>query len=274
MCYHTVKNFDAEQLFDHYNASFESLQISDEVKTDWQSLYRDSGFDNNYSPVLTSNGIALYKWGIIPPKTSNWAQAEILNKKTLNCVHEDMYHTPSYKDAAEKHRRCLIPVVGFFESQHINYGKKEPLKQPYYVYIDQKFKMFSLAGLWTNWEDPEGKTIRTFTVLTTPADEFMSRIHNSALRMPVVIKEENYKDWLSPDLTLDEETKLCNPMLKGRWGAYTVSELVKKRKPAKNDPDPANYAGITDEVPPLPIPELKPKRSKTEKEQGNQGSLF
>jgi putative SOS response-associated peptidase YedK len=273
MCYHTVKNFDAEALFDHYNASFESIQISDDVKTNWHPLYRDSGFDNNYSPVLTSNGIGMYKWGIIPPKTSNWAQAEILNKKTLNCVHEDMYHTPSFKDAAEKHRRCLIPVAGFFESQHINYGRKEPLKQPYYIYLDKKLKLFSLAGLWSVWQDPQGNAIRTFTVLTAPANAFMSKIHNSALRMPVIIKEENYADWLSPDLTLDEETKLCRPSLDGRLHAYTVSEVVKKRKPTRNDPDPANYEGITDEVPPLPIPQTIPGKSARRGGEG-QSSLF
>jgi putative SOS response-associated peptidase YedK len=271
MCYHTVKNFDAEKLLDEYYESFNHIQVSDEIKTSWHKLYRDSGFDNNYSPIVTPSGIAMHKWGIIPANTSNWAQAEILNKKTLNCVHEDMYHTPAFKDAATKHRRCLIPVTGFFESQHINYGKKEPLKQPYYIYLDQKLKMFSLGGLYSMWEDPNGNTIRTYTVLTTAANKFMSVIHNSALRMPVVIDKKNYRDWLSAELTLEEETELCKPFEEGRLHGYTVSEIVKKRKPTRNDPDPANYEGITDEVPPLPIPELK---TKNKKKDTDQGSLF
>jgi len=202
MCYNTAKNFNVDQLFDHYQTAFENLDISDEVRTQWQPLYRDNGFDNNYAPVVTASGIAMYKWGLIPPYTSNWEQAEKLNKSTLNCVHEDMYHTRSFKESAEKHRRCLIPVVGFFESQHINYGKKEPLKQPFYIFRDDKLKMFSLAGIYSMWQDPAGEIVRSYTVLTTQANKLLSQVHNSQLRMPVIIDEEHYNDWLDVNLTI------------------------------------------------------------------------
>jgi len=182
-----------------------------------------------------------------------------------------MYTTRSYVESAQNHRRCLIPVVGFFESQHINYGKKEPLKQPYYIYRDEKLKLFSLAGIYSMWNDPQGNTVRTYSVLTTGSNKLMSTIHNSKLRMPVIVDEERYKDWLDPNLTIEEETALCRAYPDARLGAYTVAQIVNSKRPTKKDPDPANFESIIDEAEPLPIPVLK--KAKTQNDT-TQGSLF
>ena len=53
---------------------------------------------------------------------------------------------------------------------------------------------FGIAGLWENWKDPVSREwIRTFAVITVPANELVARIHD---RMPAVLKPENYDRWL------------------------------------------------------------------------------
>ncbi len=41
-----------------------------------------------------------------------------------------------------------------------------------------------------------GEVIPTFTILTTEADELMTRIHNSKKRMPVILTEHEEMLWL------------------------------------------------------------------------------
>src|SRR5262249_36099970 len=52
------------------------------------------------------------------------------------------------------------------------------------------------AGIWENWKNPEGQWVRTFAVLTTPANELVARIHD---RMPAILKPQDYDRWLGPE---------------------------------------------------------------------------
>src|SRR6516164_5387258 len=50
-------------------------------------------------------------------------------------------------------------------------------------------------GLWENWKDPAtGEWVRTFAILTTPANDLVARIHD---RMPAILKPADYERWLS-----------------------------------------------------------------------------
>ena len=53
---------------------------------------------------------------------------------------------------------------------------------------------FTLAGLWENWKNPEtGEWERTFTIVTTDANELVAELHD---RMPVIIAPEDRERWL------------------------------------------------------------------------------
>jgi len=44
-----------------------------------------------------------------------------------------------------------------------------------------------MAGIWDTWEDKEdGKTLNTFSIITTKANPLLARIHDSKERMPVI----------------------------------------------------------------------------------------
>jgi putative SOS response-associated peptidase YedK len=54
---------------------------------------------------------------------------------------------------------------------------------------------FALAGVWESWRHPEtGEIVRTFCVITTPANAMIETIHD---RMPVIVPPDAYDRWLS-----------------------------------------------------------------------------
>jgi putative SOS response-associated peptidase YedK len=78
-------------------------------------------------------------------------------------------------------RRCIVPVDGFFEWKAI---KDQRAKQPFAIAM-RDGSPFGLAGLWENWKDPtSGEWVRTFTIITVPANELVAAIHD---RMPAIL---------------------------------------------------------------------------------------
>jgi putative SOS response-associated peptidase YedK len=54
---------------------------------------------------------------------------------------------------------------------------------------------FALAAIWENWQRPGAdEWMRTFAVITCPANELMAQIHD---RMPVILPPETYDRWLA-----------------------------------------------------------------------------
>lgn len=99
--------------------------------------------------------------------------------KGLNLTAEKS-HT-FYKN--NEHSRCLIPINGFYDFQHItNPGKKTPIKVKHEV-LWKDADQFYLAGFYDVWENEEIGV----GIVTTVANELMSIIHNSKMRMPICL---------------------------------------------------------------------------------------
>ena len=125
--------------------------------------------------------LQLAKWGLIP----SWAK----DSKTafINARAESLDEKPAFKDAF-KTKACLIPADGFYEWKP---GDKN--KIPYHICLKSR-EIFSFAGLWSEWENPEnGKLIRSFTIITTQANKLIQSIHQ---RMPVILPHHLEKEWL------------------------------------------------------------------------------
>ncbi len=105
---------------------------------------------------------------------------------------ETIAKAPTWREPFKK-RRCLVPVSGFYEWQK----EGKPPEQPY------AFKLasagtFALAGLWDAWKDKDGHWLESFAIVTTEANELMSRIHP---RMPVILHARDYDRWLDREET-------------------------------------------------------------------------
>jgi putative SOS response-associated peptidase YedK len=125
----------------------------------------------------------LLKWGLVP----YWNKDPKGGRKPINAKAETVATLPTFREAYSR-RRCILPVDGFFEWRAAEGGK-----QPYAIAMKDG-SPFGIAGIWENWKDPaNGEWIRTFAVMTVPANELVAQIHD---RMPAVLKSESYDRWL------------------------------------------------------------------------------
>jgi putative SOS response-associated peptidase YedK len=115
-------------------------------------------------------------WGFIP----HWAKDKKL--QPANTRSDSVATKPFFRDAF-RHRRCLIPVTGFYEWQQTAAGK-----QPYFIKLQDQ-EIFSFAGIWSHWQDMD-----TAALITCGANALMAPIHD---RMPVIIKPKDYDIWLA-----------------------------------------------------------------------------
>jgi putative SOS response-associated peptidase YedK len=90
-----------------------------------------------------------------------------------------------FKDAFA-HRHCLVPANSFFE-----WHREKGIKQPYRI-MTKDDSLFALAGIWERGEMQDSPP--TFTLLTTEANEMMSKIHD---RMPVIVDPKDHNKWLT-----------------------------------------------------------------------------
>lgn len=153
---------------------------------------------------------------------------------TLNARAEEVFIKPSWKMYIMK-QRCIIYASGFFESRHFNDGK---VKIPYFIY-PQQYKLLQFGGIWNAWINTETGEIRnTFTIITVPANTLMSKIHNSKLRMPLILSREQTKQWLSP-IAKEDVIEMMTPCGDTILNAHTIDALINKQVPIeeKNRPE-------------------------------------
>ena len=102
-----------------------------------------------------------------------------------------------------QHNRCIIPVTGFFEPHRLPNGKA----QYYYTTLKDQ-EIFSIAGLWDEWTNPQtGEKVLSFVLITTDANAMMRKIHNGGsnpFRMPKILTSEQERLWLDPTIASKE----------------------------------------------------------------------
>ena len=161
------------------------------------------GFKHPKTPVITNadeSHIQLFEWGLIP----SWSKNADIQKSTLNAKIETIEEVASFKNIVT--HRCLVLVSGFYEWQWLD-GKGKN-KQQYLITLNDA-EGFALGGLYNQWQNPATKEIHnTYTILTQPANELMSAIHNTKKRMPLILNADEERDWLNGKLSSPSEVKL------------------------------------------------------------------
>jgi putative SOS response-associated peptidase YedK len=138
------------------------------------------------NPKSGERSLDRLRWGLIPL----WVQEANGGRKPINARCEDVARLPSFRDGYAK-RRCLLPVDSFFEWRST---KGERAKQPHAIGM-KSGEPFALAAIWENWHVPRTDDwLRTFCVLTCPANALIADIHD---RMPVIIPPAAYDRWLA-----------------------------------------------------------------------------
>ncbi len=144
-------------------------------------------------PIVRRDGdgrrLALARWGLVPP----WAEDPVIGARMINARAESLADKPAFRYAL-RHRRCLVPLDGFYEWT-VAGGRKQG-----HVIRRPDRAPFALAGLWEVWRGPRNgppldRPLDSATVVTTAANATLSALHE---RMPVVLAPGDWERWLDP----------------------------------------------------------------------------
>ena len=236
MCFNASVMADAGIIQEIYGSRFL------EERFDRPAWFR-SAFEHPAWPVLKQGEPAEFQalvWGLIPRWSKSADDARSIRDKTINARFETIDSKPSFRSLVNR-RRCGVLVDGFVEWRSFN---KE--KYPYHICLPEK-RPFMLAGLWDRWEDAESDTVvESFTVITVDARGLPAQIHNTRLRMPLILGKTSGELWLQPDLPFAEIRPQVQPVYKSLV-AWPVSKKVSRPGEQKNLPDiqdPVEYPGL------------------------------
>ena len=211
-------------------------------KPDLPVHYFASGFDYPVLPVITNNGIAFSSWGLIPSWAKDSETAALIRSKTHNAVGETVFEKPSFRNSIVS-QRCLLGINGFYEWRQFNKAK-----YPYLVKVKSN-DLFSLGCIYDIWVDRNtGEIKHTFSVLTTPANPLMETIHNTKKRMPLILRREDEKAWISADLSMKDTNELIRPFDQRDMEAFTISTAANNVRNNRNIPEimnPVNYPELS-----------------------------
>lgn len=160
------------------------------------------------------------RWGLIP----SWVKDPEDLQHPINAKVETAAIKPMFRHAFRK-SRVLVPADAFYEWVPRN-GK-----QPYLIRLREDEPM-GMGGLLEHWQGPEGD-VTTITILTTDANSLMAEIHS---RMPVIIRPEDYADWVDTNLTdVTKVQAMAQPYPERFMEAYPISRKV--NSPQHDSPD-------------------------------------
>ena len=217
--------------------AWNNYKLFDEVTP----YYFVSGFVHPHLPIVKSDGVFLYEWGLIPFWAKDLKGANDIRSKTLNAVGETVFEKPSFRKSIVS-KRCLLGINGFYEWRDFN-GKK----YPYHIQL-KGGELFSLGCIYENWVDKSTGEIRdTFSILTTPANPLLSKIHNLKKRMPLIISRNHESEWVDPKLNAEKIKDLIKPFPDKEMEAYTISTDANSARKNRNSPEilsPVTYAEL------------------------------
>ena len=193
MCFHTSAFHKTKRVEKRFNVTLISEQLRQIFD---QPQYHLNGFSHPNMLVIPqekSDVLAPGVWGIVPSnnKSDNiksYYKEAVKYGGGLNAQSEKLFSHYLYRESA-LHRRCIIPVSGFFEPH-------EHLKKKYPFFIQNKEREpLALAGIYSVID-----TYITFSILTKEACPLLGKIHNLKKRQPVILDDNQAHNWSSQDL--------------------------------------------------------------------------
>lgn len=158
-------------------------------------------------------------WPLLPA----WTHGRVPPYSTANARAETLADKATFKRAWQAGQRCLVPATGFYEWQARD-GVRA--KQPWSIGVSDAPGL-CFGGLWDSVRGADGDEVLSFTIVTLPANPLMRTLHNAGAnrhRMPLILPEERWLDWL--DAPLDEAEALMTPFPAERMNAHAVSTRV------------------------------------------------
>lgn len=175
-------------------------EIKLDLKIDWDEIvdyqpHWNAAPTSKLPVVISKDGgrlLTLMRWGLVPP----WARDIKIGSSTFNARAEGLDRRPAFRAAWQAGRRCLVVADGYYEWRDAD-------KQPFAVALGNRGPM-TFAGLWDLWRAPDGTTLKSFTIITTQANDRLASLHG---RMPVLLAPDRWADWLGETPASDRDLK-------------------------------------------------------------------
>lgn len=153
-------------------------------------------FPKSPSPIIVAEAgqriVQIQRWGV---------GYTVKGKPTLvtNARDDQLLRISLWKESTAI-RRCLVPVVGYFEPGPGPVGARGEV---YFTMRDRP--VFFIAGLW----DTDADGTRSYAMVTTSPNAYAAEFHD---RQPVILSDENAKEWVGDRvLTSDRVAALTRP---------------------------------------------------------------
>lgn len=213
MCGRYVRRSDKQKIAEHFRARLpDALPLPDAdynvAPTTHQPIVRQSRETGEREVVLA-------RWGLVPFFTKDLKEVKGLS--TINARAETISTARTWREPVKK-RRCLIPASAFYEWPREGKAPKQP-----YAFEVSSGGLFAFAGIWDAWKDDQGHWLQSFAIVTTEANEMMSRIHP---RMPVILHVRDYDRWMDREETERLPLDLLRPYESDEMEMYEANPQV------------------------------------------------
>ena len=163
------------------------LGVDEDDLRDYRPRYNIAPTDQHF--IVTSQyerrTARAASWGLV----NSWATDNSRASQCINAKAETLEERRTFREAFQQ-RRCVIPADGFYEWR----GPKTQ-REPVWIH-PAAGGLLLFAGLYESWQPKPGEWQRTFTIITTIANELLQPIHD---RMPAILDERAAEDWMNPN---------------------------------------------------------------------------
>lgn len=168
------------------------------------------------------------RWGLVPPWTKQLGKGPPL----INARADSLAEKPAFRTAF-RHKRCLVPMDGWFEWQTQSQSQagtraQKVAKIPYFMTPSAGSRLY-VAGLWSVLHVPDTVPLLSCSVVTVDSAAHLTDVHD---RMPLVLPSERWASWLDPDHSADPQ--LLEPFL-GAYADIEVRRVSTQVNSVKND---------------------------------------
>lgn len=235
MCGHFGLSLKIKKITENYNINEIN---SNNVITKYKSIddYKEKCYNlspGDLCPIITNlnnSKLQFYRFGFTP----SWSEKSTMVINARAEGDKNPENNSDYKGAkgiinkiffkkAIRSQRCLVIADYYIEGT-----TDKGLEKPYVVYLRNKMRPFSMAGIWDSWQNKNGETIYNFAIITTTANQLIKKLPHH--RMPVILSRNDEVKWLSNNASLSDITQLLQPFNDTLMNAYPVKNDIKSPK--------------------------------------------
>lgn len=198
-----------------FSASKEKMkrQFNLEIKKDLQQSFNIGATQNAYILTNQSLELQIFGWGLIP----HWAKDKSVGTNLINAQVEGIASKLSFR-LPIRQRRCLVFADSYYE-----WTKEGRETQPHRIQLTNG-ELMTFAGVWDIWVDGNNELFKTFSIITTPANDKLKEL--GIARMPAIIASGAERARWLEEQSISTTLNLIKPLTDITLDIYPISKAV------------------------------------------------